>query len=308
MTANLLAAALLATTAFAGLDDLQLTLQPHTRELYLGDSLFVKVVLKNAGKEDVEVPNYYLRELGTLDFVTHSDDFLTFHFAPDDAATGGGGTVVLPPGGEIVLYDHLRVPRIGDLDGHFWSGVGQETISIAAAVKLGPRLQLWSSGVLVNVRPRPEPEMALLKRLHKDRPQGVDRPTHDLPLLSGFWVRDFLFRVSTPQTLDTLETQLSPGGLRDVVHITRLAQEIATAQDDQERLQAAVDDLYTWMESLPEVERIYLSDRIVLYFLHEFELPDAAERFWKWMPERAQHSRLETLQYLRGQQKNARKQ
>jgi hypothetical protein len=58
------------------------------------------------------------------------------------------------------------------------------------------------------------------------------------------------------------EEQLSPGSLRDIVHLVRLTQLISRSKDEFEK-EKTVAELLAWLDTLPEIERHCLGMRLV---------------------------------------------
>lgn len=261
------------------------------RELQLGDVLYVKVVIKNTGKEPVVIPGTFTRPWGTLRFQFYDGDSYLYTFWPDGAGMGGSPKRPLEPGEVRVLHDRLRVPRIDRLEESFWK-LQPGFCSVTAFLKVGKYVELRSRGQPIVIVKRPSKELTAIKEFYdggifkkRDWPDNRDRYR---PCLYHFGLGTFPIHVNTPEKLAAFEQALSPGTLRNVVHLTRLAQQLYDGKDDPERAQQAADALDAWLAALPPIEREWLSNAMFDYCTLVRPDPpmlDLAERLVPRLPE-----------------------
>lgn len=134
---------------------------------------------------------------------------------------------------------------------------------------LRPGLSQGTRGPFLNIRPRPEKEMAALldsygRHMKAEREQGADWDW-DRPLVFGLGRAPLEW--SRPEKLASLEEMLSPGSLRDVVHVTRLAAKTYDSETVAEK-RLAMGELLRWLDSRPEIERHWLAMQLKSWCWH----------------------------------------
>jgi hypothetical protein len=270
---------------------LSVTVFPE-REIMEGDLLFLRVRVTNTGQETISVPAHANPKWGSMRFLLSGADRRTGMVIPgipgfpqwgvarpdDDTPLAPGQSralyylreiVNVPPDWLIRGKDPQIVPADQKL---FWRNLG-DRIRIEAQVPLHiephlpssvedvlPFTEQWivADGVLVArcapivLKPRPAEELALLRKRWSSPPAGA---------LSRSRIRDRAAAAAmlprgcvTPEELATLERSLSPGTLRDMVHLYRLLTAIES-EEKQPRPRESVRELLKWLDMLPEIER-----------------------------------------------------
>lgn len=157
-------------------------------------------------------------------------------------------------GGTLRLGRDLTVPVAG-------------SEPIIRTFRLGRHLTVPVAGPAVTIRPRRKAEMAKLLELcrgrgdawtKKNRPVGFD---DDRANMNWFGFTFAPPECSQSENLAMLEKLLSPGSLRDIVHLTRLAQAVYDEKDVTQR-RKNLASLCAWLETLPEVERKWMAIRV----------------------------------------------
>jgi len=238
------------------------------REVCLADPVFVRVVVRNTESEPIEMPLSFVRD-STLFFEVdnHSSDYL--YRAREDPGAGGAAPGVLRPGQEcIVAYDVIELPPVDHFGRDFWD----EMATLGSA---GVRAILWHDAVDqrqvvradLRIRERPRAEMRRLGQLYAEskRLRAADSVPADFddsrPGPGSFGLPSLRPQEEVVGPLLAAEPQLSPGPLRDVLHLTNLMRAVYDGNDDPARGEI-VRELLRWLDELPEIERHYLALRL----------------------------------------------
>jgi hypothetical protein len=244
----------------------------------LGDLVYVKLTVKNAGKEALVIPRTFTRNLGTLRFELYDRDAYLYRFQPDGAGWGEVGESPLKAGRTRLIYDCLRLPRCDQLDHDFWKPAGYE---LTASIRVGTR---WfhSGAHPIALQGRSQEELAAIKEFYdggifKHRRPPADWGIHG-PSLGWFGLGTFPTHVNTTEKLTEFEAKLSPGTLRNVVHLTRLAQAVYDAKATAEKREATTE-LFAWLDSMPDVEREWLALKLVSWSLQNKGLGEFSFEF-----------------------------
>ncbi|MHB0955200.1 MAG: hypothetical protein ACYC0X_02360 [Pirellulaceae bacterium] len=256
--------------------------QPNSGELWvelelassnvrLGDPLFAKVAIINKSSETVRVPSDLFRTTGysvTPDRSPYSYRFLSEH------VTGSISTFPVGPGNTRVIdYETLEFPRIEEWKHDFWRTNLSQYAAIRPHVgcssknvnKLLPRME---SSFSLTINERAPDEMEFLAELYTEsvrRNQQNVEATGWKELGSNpgtFGLHSFHPYPDLVRKLVAYEEQLSPGSLRDIVHLVRLTQLIFHSEGEPDK-QKAVAELLAWLDTLPEIERHCLAMQIL---------------------------------------------
>jgi hypothetical protein len=276
----------------------EIHVQVSSHVLMLGDPLYVKVVMKNTGDKKLDIPCTFRREAGTLRFELYDGEDMSFRFWPEGTAFGDTPEAPLAPGEEMVIYDYLLAPKIEYLDRPFWKPGEYE---LMAYIRIDGR-EIGSYSTTIRLRERPERELSLVKEVHRLKDRKEDYLDHRRPSLATFGLSSFPSRASSPEMLAALDAQLSPSNLRNAVRITRLAQRIEDAPNEDEQ-QRAIAALQTWLDGLPLLERESMSKQLVSFYMNNHK-PELAEPFVSRMPDSegcARDLRNRTLKSIRDQ-------
>jgi hypothetical protein len=176
----------------------------------------------------------------------------------------------------VIDYEILEFPPAQELKHDFWHDVVGEPVDIQAHLSLWPKVEdTWKllcrrpPSFSIYVKDRAPEEKRFLSELYTE---GLERESKNVP-----FPKDFDLTSPTPpnfglasfepypdliERLVAYEDRLSPGSLRDVVHVVGVMRKLyyAEAQVVQERL---VEDLLQWLDALPEIERRCLADTII---------------------------------------------
>ena len=249
----------------------KLEIDDWRHQLY--DPLFTRAQLTNHTEESVRVgssvfhnASYWLTE-GRFRYQCPSERRYLRHVGAQTFQAGES---------RFVDYEVLQMPPVTMVGHSFWNDLPNQTAFIETKVSLSlgeekrkaePRGKRGLAFL-----PRPEPEMKFLERLYKklgerepetgsgwygDREAERTTPTPQTFGLSGFGRHEDLIQ----QLLD-YEKNLSPGSLRDIVHLTKLMRRMSSESDQAEQI-AAVDQVLHFLDTLPAVERETLLIRII---------------------------------------------
>lgn len=245
------------------LDALHIAVEAAPTELHVGDVVFVRISVTNNGKEPVFLPGWLSRFLANLRLhINDRQRESRFTLQPYGHGMGGADPREVKPGERWFLhgYSRVHVPPIESTGNPFWSpqGLSENGYDLSVSLILTPRVHVVAFGPTLKIRPRPQAELAKLLELcgmhgarRTDIPPDWD---HSPPNLNWFAFPLAPARASTAENLATLEAVLSPGTLRDLVRLTRRAQAVYDAQGvEQKRMK--LDELLSWLERLPEVQR-----------------------------------------------------
>lgn len=242
------------------------------------DPLFVRVTVTNTTDSTIVVGRDLCRRANyriTAGSFSYAFDFIDL--------LGGVEGQPMEPGEEwIVHYEILQIPPIKIFDHDFWNDVPKNSGAIVAAC-VGSELvkaEFMShdrASTSLRVFERPEPEAALLKSLYDEMrrrkeehfaPDDASRPRERrCPSLHGFGLRDFTKYEDLTQRLFEYEENLSPGPLRDIVHMTRLMRAVYDETDQAKKVQA-VYAVMRFVDTLPQIEQENLLMRIIDWWPH----------------------------------------
>lgn len=247
-------------------------LELASRGEFCGDPVFARVTLRNHFHDPAPLPANIFR---TVSYTANELGPYTYHFRTS-YVTGDPRFHPIGPGEvKVINYQTLECPPVDEFTHDFWEQHAREgrRIEIAAHVGGEPR-ELWA--LFSNRRPtsvaffraRPQEEMRFLTELYTE---VMRRKKEEVPL-----PEDFDFEAPDPryfglksfepypdlvEKLLAYEEHLSPGSLRDVVHVLGVARKLYYSGDraEDERL---VDELLKWLDKLPEIERHCLAQAI----------------------------------------------
>jgi hypothetical protein len=232
---------------------------PHQPRL--GDVVYVKIMIKNTGKEPIALPGRFKQEWGTLIFELYDYDAYSFRFQPDGGPVFGAPDVPLAPGASRVIYDQLQVPPLKRLDEPFWR---PDSYELHVSVPVGGNVERWTIGSL-DIQCRREQELkALAECLQQGHRDPRDPPGWDWarPSPYFFGIANFAAVCSTPEKLAELERTLSKGSLWNVLHTTRLWAAHYDAKEPNQ-ISRAAENLKQWLTTLPTLERSWHVNRLV---------------------------------------------
>jgi len=196
-----------------------------------------------------------------------------YGYSPMHCPSGIPISISLAPGQKLILdYAALELPPTTELDSPLMKSivhpqarpylsmtVWPDKVDAPVHAEIGP--SPWVHG-------RPEQEMQFLNELYAElarRKKAREEPKGWEALGSApchFGLTSF--EPSYPDLVEKLiayEQQLSAGSLRDVVHLVRLTQIISGSEDQCER-ERTVDELLDWLDTLHEIERHYLAEKV----------------------------------------------
>lgn len=242
-------------------------------ELRLVDVVFARIWLTNKGKEPAILKrNRYSRVTGDLRLkLTDERRQTSFTLMPDGFGhiVGGSGGFQIEPGEKwLVGYELLKMPPPKCVEWPFWDPqkLSKSPYVVWGWLTLRRGVNVQVGTPKVTIRPRPETEMTTLLELCRDRREAwrnlpADFDT-DRPTINWFGFTRAPPECSTTENLAILEKALSPGSLRDIVHLTRLTQAIYDEKDIEKR-RKNLATLCTWLETLPEIERNWMSMQLI---------------------------------------------
>jgi hypothetical protein len=209
-----------------------------------GDVAFVKITAFNTGKQAVPAPQW---RGGAFDAPTFQIDGphygqiggqRHYHYFWSGFGDNYEETVPpapLPPGEKrVVFFGVLELPPIGDIGRNFWTELVKEDLPVTINAYLGYRgceksKRRWAARGF-RFRPRPSEEVAaLLEAYAREPPQ--DAGNRDKIVLDRLWLYSFPAGMAAPEKLAALESKLSDGTLRDVLHAGRLLKIVIADQD-----------------------------------------------------------------------------
>ena len=186
----------------------------------------------------------------------------TRRFLPDGCPAGEETPKIdLGPGEQRVLgVLMLPVPRLDWTEWRFWDPdkwrSGDYYLDLRCGELAGRSEKLFIEG-------RSDEEMRRLLALYDG---GVRAPVPtgwdvDRPGLGTFGLLSFPAECSRPENLATLEKTLSPGSLRDLVHVARLTVQVYDSVSiDEKRTRAR--ELLDWIDTRPKLQRTYFYARL----------------------------------------------
>lgn len=249
----------------------KLEIDDWRHQLY--DPLFTRVRLTNHGKQNVTLGSSLFHNASYwLD-----DDPLRYRFQSEHGYLPDVGPIVLAAGENLVVdHEVLQTPPIAMQNHSLWHDLAARTAFVETEVSLRvgeakEAVDLRTAGGLAFQR-RPEAEMEFLGSLYaelnqRERPRaGAERrdpdPSPPLPTPETFGLHEFGPHEDLVQQLLEYEEKLSPGELRDIVHLTRLMREMEGETDEHRRL-AGVDRVLRFLDTLPPIERHALLIRTI---------------------------------------------
>jgi len=275
MVATALVGLALCATAADQLDDLHVRFEATPTALRLGDVVFARISIVNESEKVVRLPPQFSRDFGNvgLSLVDLKRD-TTFALRPDVPGIYGGDPTVFKDLGRgeawLIGYDLLQMPPLRAVEWPFWNPnrISDAPYRLTATLNVDRHSSVGGLGPLLNIKARPEDEMNTLigvcrggRASWPDFPAGFDA---DRASLNWFGFPHAPRSSSMSQSLAELEKLLSPGSLRDVVHLTRLAQAVYDEKDEKQR-DRMLSDLFSWLESLPEVERKWMALQLITW-------------------------------------------
>lgn len=229
-------------------------------DVLLADVVFVRLSVKNPGRRPVLAPRACYLETGTLHLdLLDSEEQTIFEFPPDGCPCGGElDMAALEPGHsrDIVLM-MVRLPRLDQVKFRFWNPALFKSGTYVLRARCNG---LQEASTAIRVQPRPQAEMAAILKHFEDgarEPMPKDWPTFR-PSLSMFYLWPFPWKANRPENLSSLEELLSPGSLRDIVRLTRLAQAVYDAKELGDRREATTE-LLEWLDRRSEIERHWMA-------------------------------------------------
>lgn len=250
-----------------------------SEEIHLGDPVFVRVTAKNAGKTVVKIPPRFTLFLSTLklEVIQGSGDYV--YIARGGDASGAVQSAELAPGEAwIVAYEIVEMPPTSDLEHDFWTGIASESAAAELRVTLAHD-QVASQKPArhaLRIRQRPANEMRFLAPLYAESAKRRAAGARAALPKSMDWCRPQPNHVGLPslryddeiaEGLLRTEHELSPGPLRDIVHLTKTMRAIYETRDGDTR-RTHVGALLRWLDSLPEIERHCLCEKLVSWYGH----------------------------------------
>ena len=257
------------------------------------DPLFVRVTLTNTSDETIAVESHL--HLQAEYRITHEP----FLYSVEPEWVGGlPKTSPMNPGEEwIVDYEVLQMPPIEMHDHSFWNEIIGKRSSVTATVGNPPSdptvfvhppevfvhkdRNFQSSRFHIRLAKRSDMETEFIEDLYGEMAERV-RSRHlghpelleedDFrPTPRAFGLDDFLPYKDLIQQLLDYEEKLSPGSLRDIVHLTRLMRAVYDSVEDEadhaEQI-AAVDEVLHYLDTLPQIERENLLLRVIGWWPH----------------------------------------
>jgi len=260
---------LLAVTAPPGLFPVVASLETSPRGIQLGDPVFAKVTICNWGSEPVEIPLGFIWGSTLFFYIDNSASEYTYEARQ---GYGGGGVApgILPPRKPcVVAYEIIELPPADHFSRDFWSEIaalGGGAIRAHLRHKLIDPMKGASAGV--HIKRRPDGEMKQLSRLYaestrrREQARLPDDFDYTRPQPGYFGLSSLSLDEDTVHGLLSMEDDLSPGTLRDIVHLTKMMRAIYDGKEEPKRMET-VRDLLGWLDSLPEIERHCLAIEIL---------------------------------------------
>ena len=168
------------------------------------------------------------------------------------------------------------MPPIEQYEHDFWLiEVGTSLVDITTQVGselVAPYLLEHShAGIEISLSTRPDDEKEFLFNLYAEmdrRRKGLSKVEHPrkrrgrvCPNPKLFGLRNFSRDEDLVERLLDYEESLSPGSLRDIVHLTRLARALYDEKDTEKKVERAYD-IVEYLEELPQIEREILQQRL----------------------------------------------
>lgn len=263
-------------------DHLGVRLWVDKRYHQLFDPLFVKVTVTNQSEQSMTVGTSIC---SGANYTLWRDPF-TYKFETM-RSFGDPGPMEMDPDEEwIVNYEILQTPPLKMHDHDFWKNLPHGSATIEVQVSPGglppDKVLHGSASQNLEFRKRGDDEDKFLRELFgemqrrfKDPRDESPREDRNLPYLGAFGVSKFVRYTDLVKRLMDYEEKLSPGPLRDVVHLTRLLRVMYDAPTDAAKRKAG-EDVVTLLESFPEIQREILQIR-VLRHMDYFESPVGSE-------------------------------
>lgn len=239
----------------------------------LGDVVFIKVTAVNRGEAAAPLPTSYSPLLSSLRLELHSasSPYGYTWRGPGAGMVGGVSLAPLAPGDHrVVAYETIEMPPISDIRHDFWSGIVREPGLWLLLTMSHPKIEAFrSTKVLRKIQPRTPEEIEAVVHLFDDGPPA-NEDDWATPQPSHFGLASYPAHMATREKLVELESKLSEGTLRDILHLTRLMQDVYDEPDEGKQIEA-VDKVLHFLDTLPEIEREILAMRVFDWWLG---LPD----------------------------------
>jgi len=251
------------------------------------DPLFARVTTTNTKDYRVPLPHDLFLTTGYT-FTREIDPYRYTYRFTSEHVSGSQGFVSLDPGQSITLdYEILECPPGDQLEHKFWREVAQPAQSHIAAhlfyfPKNRPPVPIdLTARSQIDILERGADEMKFLTELYAEsvRRHEEHGPADGWEALgsrpSDFGLASFHPYPDLVQKLVAYEERLSPGSLRDIVHLVRLTQTIYHSRIESDR-RGTVEELLRWLDTLPEIERHCLALRIISWASYNRRADDPA--------------------------------
>jgi len=224
----------------------------------------VRVPIENHGGRAIPAPLTCSLEVGTLALRLYDpEEHTSYHFLPDGCPGGTGyQRILLEPGKthQVSLF-MVRLPRLDRVNYRFWNPKLWKPSNFYLVADCGG---VRGYSQKIRIAARPEKELAKLLEYYGEEVAPGELPDWpiDRPSLHTFSLLSFPLNSAKPEYLAALEELLSPGSLRDLVHVTRLSQEVYDAKDVGEK-RKATNKLLQWLRRQPETKRDWIASSLV---------------------------------------------
>jgi hypothetical protein len=255
-------------------DALPVALELAAYEVHVLDPLFARVTVTNTKERRVPLPTD-LFNTAQYTLLRLTPPYRYVYEFTSEHVTGTPFFVTLDPQQTMTLdYEILELPAVDQLQHKFWREIGKPADdSIVARLFCFPQNEppvpvRAEASRSIEILERGAEEMEFLRELcaesakrdqenrgHDDWRELSSTPVH-------FGLKRFRSDRDLVEKLLAYEEHLSPGSLRDVVHVVRVTGEIDGSRDDPQR-EAMVEGLLEWLDTLPEIERHCLAMSII---------------------------------------------
>ena len=177
----------------------------------------------------------------------------------------------------MIDYQVLQTPPIEQYEHDFWLSE-VETTSVDITTEVGSKLvnpyllDDNRASYVLRFAARPDDEERFIVGLYAEidrRKKGLSeaaepRRRRELtcPNPHGFGVRNFSGDEDLIERLLDYEESLSPGSLRNIVHLTRLTRALYDEKDKEKKVDRAYD-VIEYLDELPQIEHEILQDHLV---------------------------------------------